>query len=71
MRSLEVLMTEYEVASESSDRQAALMNSVQLLDKLTVAITPWYVRYANAIVVAVFTVSLAMSAMAMMFFRWH
>lgn len=44
VRSFAVMIDEYDRAKKSGDRQAALMNVVAILDRLTVRMSPWYVR---------------------------
>jgi flagellar basal body-associated protein FliL len=48
-----LMLNEYQQASEAKDRQAALMNVVALSEKLMVSLSPWYVRYKDAIASAV------------------
>jgi serine/threonine protein kinase len=43
-RSIALMVAEYEQATASDDRQKALMNAMQLLEKLTTRLAPWYVR---------------------------
>jgi hypothetical protein len=47
------MVREYERAKESTDRQAALMNATQLLEKLMARLSPWYVRHDRAVAAAV------------------
>jgi serine/threonine-protein kinase len=46
---LAMMWREYGSAKESKDRQAALMNAVQLLEKLTQRLSPWYVRHEKLV----------------------
>jgi eukaryotic-like serine/threonine-protein kinase len=48
-----LMLNEYQQASEAKDRQAALMNVVALSEKLTLSLSPWYVRYKDVIASAV------------------
>jgi serine/threonine protein kinase len=43
--SIAIMLNEYEAAKESDSRQKALMNAVQLLEKLMDRLQPWYVRH--------------------------
>lgn len=43
------MIREYEQARKSSDRQAALLNVVTLMEKLQVCLSPWHVRHKDAI----------------------
>jgi hypothetical protein len=52
------MVHEYDHAKESSDRQAALMNTAQLLEKLMQRLSPWYVRHDKAIAFAVSAVGI-------------
>jgi serine/threonine protein kinase len=52
-RTIAVMMTEYENAKESKDKQNALMNAVSLLEKLTERLSPWYVRHQKLIAVII------------------
>jgi eukaryotic-like serine/threonine-protein kinase len=52
-QSLALMMTEYEVAKDSGDRQAALMNAVALLEKLLHRLSPWHVRHEKLIAVVI------------------
>jgi hypothetical protein len=47
------MIREYEQAKESSERQAALLNVVVLMEKLQVRFSPWYVRHKDAIATGV------------------
>lgn len=48
-----VLFEEYRKARDSANRQAALMNAVAVLEKLTARLSPWYVRYQNMLAFAI------------------
>ncbi len=48
-----MMIDEYEAAQASSDRQQALMNTVDLVDRLHTKASPWYVRKKELIAVAV------------------
>jgi len=52
-KTLAVMLREYEAAVESQNRQAALMNVAQLLDKLMVRLSPWYIRHEKLIAFAI------------------
>ncbi len=39
------MLGEYQSAKESTDRQAALMNVAQLLEKLMQRLSPWYIHH--------------------------
>jgi len=39
------MLKEYELAKESNQRQTALLNTIQLLEKLMNRLSPWYVRH--------------------------
>ncbi len=47
------MMGEYRGAASSNERQAALMNAAQLLEKLMSRLSPWYVRQEKALAFAV------------------
>jgi hypothetical protein len=44
-----LMLEEYQKATEAKDRQSALMNVVSLAEKLGQRLSPWYVRYKDAI----------------------
>ncbi|HZT36446.1 MAG TPA: serine/threonine-protein kinase [Bryobacteraceae bacterium] len=44
-----LMLDEYQKATEAKDRQSALMNVVSLAEKLGQRLSPWYVRYKDAI----------------------
>ena len=46
------LVGEYQVAADGNQRQAALMNAAQLLEKLMARLSPWYVRHEKALAFA-------------------
>jgi hypothetical protein len=48
-RTLQMMAREYERAADSRDRQAALMNLVEVLEKLTARLSPWYVRWEKTL----------------------
>ena len=48
-----LMLEEYGSASDTKDRQAALMNVVALSEKLAVRLSPWYERYKEIIASAV------------------
>ncbi len=56
--SLAIMVKEFQVAREGQVRQAALMNVVQLLEKLTNRLSPWYVRHEKLIAVVVTAVGI-------------
>ncbi len=47
------MIHEYEEARESSERQAALLNVVVLMEKLQARLSPWHVRHKDAIATGV------------------
>ncbi len=47
------MVGEYQGAASSGERQAALMNAAQLLEKLMSHLSPWYVRHEKALAFAV------------------
>ncbi|MGH3914626.1 MAG: serine/threonine-protein kinase [Pseudonocardiaceae bacterium] len=47
------MIREYEEAKESSERQAALLNVVMLMEKLQAHFSPWHVRHKDAIATGV------------------
>jgi hypothetical protein len=47
------MVKEYEEAKESQHRQAAIMNTVQLLEKLVNRLSPWYIRHEKLVSVLV------------------
>ncbi|MGQ0775231.1 MAG: protein kinase domain-containing protein [Pseudonocardiales bacterium] len=47
------MIREYEEAKKSSDRQAALLNVVVLMEKLKAHFSPWYIRHKDAIATGV------------------
>jgi hypothetical protein len=51
--SLAIMVKEFQEAKEAQFRQAAIMNVVQLLEKLTTRLSPWYVRHEKLIALAV------------------
>jgi hypothetical protein len=48
-KTLALMLGEYDKASASSDRQAALMKAVELMEKLQSRLAPWYVRHQTLI----------------------
>lgn len=44
-----LMLDEYQKASDTKDRQSALMNVVSLSEKLGQRLSPWYVRYKDVI----------------------
>jgi hypothetical protein len=48
-RSMALMINEYHDAQSSNDRQAALMNAIQILEKLRARLAPWYVRHEKAL----------------------
>lgn len=56
---LAIMVREFEDAKESQDRQAALMNAAQLMEKLTARLAPWYVQYEKLIAFFVALVGIA------------
>jgi hypothetical protein len=53
-----VMVKEYGAATQSDDRQKALMNAVTVLEKLMVRLSPWYVRHEKLIATAVSVVGI-------------
>lgn len=51
--SVALMLNEYGSATDTKDRQAALMNVVALSEKLAVRLSPWYERYKEVIASAV------------------
>ena len=51
--SVALMLDEYGAATDTKDRQAALMNMVALSEKLAVRLSPWYERYKEIIASAV------------------
>jgi predicted Ser/Thr protein kinase len=51
--SLAIMVKEFQEAKEGQSRQAAIMNVVQLLEKLTTRLSPWYVRHEKLIALSV------------------
>jgi hypothetical protein len=51
--SVALMLNEYGSATDTKDRQAALMNVVALSEKLAVRLSPWYERYKEIIASAV------------------
>jgi eukaryotic-like serine/threonine-protein kinase len=51
--SVALMLNEYESATDTKDRQAALMNVVMLSEKLAVRLSPWYERHKEVIASAV------------------
>jgi eukaryotic-like serine/threonine-protein kinase len=49
--SMALMLQEYESAKESNNRQAALMNVVQITDKLTDRLCPWYVKHEKVVAI--------------------
>jgi hypothetical protein len=56
--SLAIMVSEFQSAAEGQIRQAAIMNVVQLLEKLTARLSPWYVRHEKLLAVAVTAVGI-------------
>ena len=56
--SLAIMVNEFQGASEGQIRQAAIMNVVQLLEKLTTRLSPWYVRHEKLLAATVTTVGI-------------
>jgi serine/threonine protein kinase len=56
--SLAIMVSEFQGAEEGQMRQAAIMNVVQLLEKLTARLSPWYVRHEKLLAVAVTAVGI-------------
>jgi serine/threonine protein kinase len=56
--SLAIMVSEFQSAAEGQVRQAAIMNVVQLLEKLTARLSPWYVRHEKLLAVAVTAVGI-------------
>ena len=48
-KTIALMLTEYDKASASSDRQTALMKAVELMEKLQSRLAPWYVRHQTLI----------------------
>jgi hypothetical protein len=44
-KTLALMVGEYDKANASTDRQAALMRAVELMEKLRIRLAPWYVRH--------------------------
>jgi serine/threonine protein kinase len=57
--SVAIMVQEYEIGRDSKDRQAALMNSVALLEKLMAKLSPWYVRHEKLLAAMVTSVGIA------------
>ncbi len=53
-----LMIGEYEKAKASDDRQKALMNLVELVDKLQKRLSPWYVRYEKLVAFGVGAVTI-------------
>jgi hypothetical protein len=47
--SVALMFQEYKSAKESDDRQAALMNVIQITDKLMDRLCPWYVKHEKVV----------------------
>lgn len=43
----------YEDSRDSSERQAALLHVVTLMEKLQTHLSPWYIRYKDAIATSI------------------
>lgn len=54
-----IMLSEYDRAAESGDRQKALMNASQLIEKLVERLSPRYVRNAKPIALAVSVIGCA------------
>ncbi len=48
-KTIAFMWQEYKDAKESKDRVSALMSAVDLIEKLSQRLSPWYVRYEKAI----------------------
>lgn len=56
--SLAIMVKEFQEAREAQMRQAAIMNVLQLLEKLTNRQSPWYVRNEKSLAVLVTVVGI-------------
>lgn len=52
-KSVAIFIREYESAKDFDNRPQALMNAMELLDKLMRRLSPWYVRYEKALAIAI------------------
>lgn len=48
-QSLALMVHEYQNARDSNNRQLAIMNTVQILEKLAARLSPWYIRHEKAL----------------------
>ena len=53
------MIHEYDVASESNERQSALMNVATLLEKLRGRLSPWYARFEKQLALATSVLGIA------------
>ncbi len=53
------MMTEYDAAKESEDRQSALMNVATLLEKMRGRLSPWYARFERQLALATSLIGVA------------
>jgi serine/threonine protein kinase len=56
---LAIMLKEYEAAKDCQDRMAALMNAMQLMEKLRARFSPWYVQYEKMITITVALIGVA------------
>ncbi|HEY0386419.1 MAG TPA: hypothetical protein VGC64_10425 [Pyrinomonadaceae bacterium] len=56
---LAIMLKEYEAAKDCQDRMAALMNAMQLMEKLRVRFSPWYVQYEKMITITIALIGVA------------
>jgi hypothetical protein len=52
------MIGEYDAATASDDRQAALMNVATLMDKLRGRLSPWYAKFEKQLALATTTIGL-------------
>jgi hypothetical protein len=64
-RTVALMLHEYQSARTADDRRNALLKSVELLEKLTSHMTPWYVRYEKLLVFFVTGVGLVSGILSM------
>lgn len=58
LTSLAIMINEFKEAKENKDRQEALMKAVTIIEKLSVRVSPWYIKNEKLLTVAVMLVGI-------------
>ncbi|MCZ6573876.1 MAG: serine/threonine-protein kinase [Planctomycetota bacterium] len=64
--SIALMINEYHAAEQSDEKQKALMNAVEIFEKLTSRLTPWYVRHAKLVGFVVSLIGILTGVMSLM-----